>query len=617
MEREPHKLGRGRLRHNLKRMKKYLSGRFLESLTQKTGFAFAAITLLSLPLLFFHLGGWSFLDPDEGRYGTIPAQMLERADFITPKQNELKFFDKPPLLYWGIAASYRVFGLHEWAARLIPALAALMGLLAVYGLGRRMFGARAGLIGAVILATSLMWPLMARVVVTDMLVSSLVFVALTFWWLGHCESRNHQRRQTGYFLGFWVILALAVLAKGPIAVVLTGGCIFLYLLLCKQWLALKTMRWAMGLPVFLSIVAPWFVMVAQRNPEFNHFFWYDQHIGRFLGQTTGNDHVQGAGYYLQFLPLIIFPWSVFVPAALFAGWRNLRKVGGATPNSKQRAAIYLLCGVVFTTAFFSASSGKLLTYILPVVPLLALLLAAYFDRILAHIEVWNRALWVSVAVLASVLTVVGIAVLVLAPSKLQGLGMEKNAAMWVGTLLLAWAFALAIFSWKFRLKGAIASTAGGFTATFVALLLVAASIIPRFTTEALVEAIRPGLLSDARSEVLTVGYIRSIPFYTGRRVEILGPPDELKMGVASLPLKERKLWVFDGPAKSANLREEMSDPYPVYCFVQSPRRKRWQFEQLLKEVGNGAAPIAANERFVVFGNHAALAVTPPQMGSLE
>lgn len=329
-----------------------------------------------LRAVLFQLGGWGLLDPDERRYAGIPREMLARHNWVTPTLNFVKFFDKPPLLYWGIAASYSVFGLHEWAARLVPALAARVGLAMTWALGRRMFGPRAGVLSALILATSLMWPLLARAVLTDMLVSSLVFSALAFalalWWLGHTATMPAHSRA---FVGFWLALALGVLAKGIVAVVFVGGTIFLYLLLCRQWKSLALMKWAIGLPLFLLVAVPWFV-VAARNPEFNHLFWYEQHVGRFLGQATDRDHVNGRLYFLEFLPLLSFPWSIFVPVALVAGWK---KVWPAR-TEKQRAAVFLACGCVFIVSFFSASDSKLVTYITPILPLLALLMGAHLDR---------------------------------------------------------------------------------------------------------------------------------------------------------------------------------------------------------------------------------------------
>lgn len=578
---------------------------------------FAAILLLATPLLFSFLGGWGFLDPDEGRYGTIPYQMLTRADFITPTQNEIKFFDKPPLLYWLIAASYTAFGANEWAARLVPALAALLGVLSAYALGQRMFGVRAGILGAVILATSLMWLVMGRFVVTDMLVSSLVFLALALWWFGHTEKNSIQRhRQTAYFLGFWATLGFAVLAKGPIAVVLAGGCIFSYMLLCRQWHSLVKMRWDFGIPLCLAIAAPWFVLVAQRNPEFNHFFWYDQHIGRFLGKTTSNGHVHGPAYFLQFLPVIFFPWSFFVPAALVACWRErhaFRFQNAQLPSLRVQGLIYLICGVLFTLLFFSISSGKLLTYILPVLPLLALLLAAYFDRLFEKGVPRDNMLTMGVGLLGFLLLLIGIVVVVIIPARLYLPESESSAAVALGASVIMWSLLLILSSWRFRLGGLIASTAGGFTLTAVAALMALTAVLPNFTTKALAGYIQPGLASHPSAEVLTIGYVRSIPFYTRHRVEILGAPGELDYGVQHMPADERRLWVFEDAAKMANLRQEMNDPYPVYCFIEKSKGKQNRAYELMREIGNGAAPIIANEGFLVFGNRAALAATPPVM----
>ena len=581
----------------------------------KLWFHLAAILLISLPVFFFLLGGWSFTDPDEGRYGSIPWQMLVRGDFITPTQNGVKFFDKPPLLYWAMAASYSVFGLQEWAARLIPALSALAALFAVYALGRRMFSARAGLLAALILATSLLWPIMARIVITDMLVSSLLFVALTFWWLAHSETES--RRQTLYFLAFWAALALAMLAKGPVVIVLVGGGVFLYALWCKQLKSLSQMRWIWGVPLFALIAAPWFVLVAQRNPEFNHYFWYDQHVARFLGRTTGNDHVEWTGYYLQFFPLIFFPWSFFAPAAILAGWKKLRseKVTSSTRSMpqwtfKQRAAIYLLCHIAFTTLFYSASSGKLLTYIVPVVPLFALLLAAYFDWILTKNIEWNKALSIGATLLAAVLAIAGVSVMLFATPKLRGYGVDESVAIVVGLLFMFWGATTLLSSWRFRLRGLIASTACGFMVIFASLLIALSTASPRFLTASVVEAVRPGLTPQA--EVVSLGYIRSVPFYTRKRVKVFGPPDELKLGVTQLPPDERREWFHEGENRIAELRETMNVSHAVYAFMRVRKKHREDVDDTLRKVGNGAAVIARNERYLVFGNRAALRATPPQ-----
>jgi hypothetical protein len=351
--------------------------------------------------------------------------------------------------------------------------------------------------------------------------------------------------------------------------------------------------------------------VAQRNPEFNHYFWYDQHIGRFLGHTTGNDHRQPMAYYLVFLPLLIFPWSFFLPAAFVAALRNLRDIR----NPKQQAVIYLLCGAGFITLFFSASSGKLLTYILPVLPMLALLMAAYFEWLFTRRTSWNRLLAGGVAVLALLLVLTGIAIATRAPEKLQQYGVAGTGALVVGVLLVVWSIALIAMTWRFRLKGMIITTAVGFAQVFMLTLPVVGDIANRFTTESLIAYVRPGL--SARSEILTINHIQSIEFYTGRRVEIIGTPDEMQLGVAHMDDTERRKWIFNGPNKMDNVKEEMGDPDPVYVFVRIRAKQPGEIARLMREIGHGATPIMANERYLVFGNRAAARATPPLISPIR
>jgi len=532
-------------------------------------------------LLLCGLGGWGLFDADEGRYAEIPREMLARHDWVTPTLNFIKFFDKPPLLYWGIAASYTLLGVHEAAARLIPALAALLGVAMAFALGRRMFGLRAGLLSALILATSLMWPLMARVVVTDMLVSSLVFSALALWWLGHTASEPARGR---CFLGLWAVLGLGVLAKGPIEIVLSGGTIFLYLLLCRQWRALRALRWGPGLLLLLLIAAPWFVLVAGRNAEFNHFFWYEQHIRRFLGRTIHRDHVQGRFYFFEFLPLIFFPWSLLAPAALLAGWKEV----WPARSQKQRAVVFLAGGCAFIMLFFSASDSKLVTYILPVLPLLSILLAAYFDRLLARRQAWSRALTVWAFGLAALLIVGGIAGLARGPHALRGLGASPS-----------WAVA----AWRARAGELVAAVAGGFAVAFGCGLLLIAQVAPNLTAGPLVAQIRPGL--ERGGQVASLGLIQSLNFYTRQRVYILGHSDELVYGVAHMAPAERKRWLLQDENA---LRRLMARPVPVYFWIRNSNQHGEQ--AVLAGIAGEAAEVARNYRYTVFGNRAARALQP-------
>ena len=559
----------------------------------------AALALLLIyPLFFFHLGAWGFFDPDEGRYAEVAREMLARRDWVTPTLNYVKFFDKPPLLYWGMAASYSVFGFNEWAARLIPALAALAGVAMTGLLGRRMFGSRAGILGALILSTSLMWPVMARFVLTDMLFSVLVFCALGFWWLGHTAATSGERRA---FLGFWVTLALAVMAKGPVAVVLVGGTICGYLLVCRQWKSLAAMNWRWGVPLFLAIVAPWFIAVALRNPEFNHLFWFEQNIGRFLGEGTGRDHVNGRFYLLELLPLLFFPWSVFAPVALFSSWRRV----WPARSPSQRAIVFLACGCVWTLLFFSVSDSKIVTYVMPVLPLFALGIGAFFDRILAAPRA-PRAVSASVCLLSFVLALGGVAAFMMGPRSLRAFHLDNAWAFGLGALLLLWALALIWAIWRAEIARMLVVIIGGFTLVFIVLLLLIAAIAPSITSAPLFEIIAPGLRAGA--EVVTYPFVHSASFYARRRVYVQVyadvAPHELNYGWQHLGAAEKEKWFFVG---IAGLRALMKRPQPTYAILQMSKSGR---AKTLRALNGDASFVAENERFAVIANRAALRLMP-------
>jgi 4-amino-4-deoxy-L-arabinose transferase-like glycosyltransferase len=368
------------------------------------------------------------------------------------------------------------------------------------------------------------------------------------------------------------------------------------------------MRWWTIITLFAIIAVPWFVLVAMHNPEFNHYFWYDQHIARFLGRTTGNDHNHGVMYYVKFLPLIFFPWSFFAPAALLAGWRHRNGT-----SAGRRGLIFLLCGTCWIFLFFSASSGKIVTYILPMIPLLAVMMAGYFNWLYecqkrTRRVAGSRLLTTGVIFLALLLVTGGASVLVLAPQKLQQLGVFASAAIAPGVILIVWGIAIFITWWRLGIRGLIASTSAGFVAMFASALILVITVAPQFTTESLVAYIRPGL--TARARVVTIAYPQSVVFYTGKRLDVIDPPDEITLGVRQLPPSERKRWIYDGSREIAELQRDLDYPGPVYCFVRYT-----SFEKELKEIfanlDGEVVMIVANERYLVFGNQTAAALTPP------
>lgn len=575
------------------------------SILQAHGRPILLIFLLSLPLFFFYLGGWAFFDPDEGRYAEIPREMIERGDFITPTLNYVNYFEKPPLLYWCVAAAYKVFGFSERAARLVPVLSALAGLFMTYALGRRMFGARTGLLSALVLMTMMMWPIMARLLIIDMLFSVLLFAAMAFWWFGEAENEGGEAK---HFLAFWATLALAVLAKGPVAVVLAAGIIFVYLLLTRRWRVLSKMQWSLGLPLFLIISAPWFIMVAQRNPSFNHFFWYGQNFARFMGQGENLEHQESFSFFFKYLPVVMFPWSLFIPGALFA----TRKLLWPLNTERRRAAIFLICVGSGVTMFFSASTCKLLSYILPVLPPAAILLAGYFDWLGTKGKVALKAPLISgVSLLATILTAVAVALFLVKPEKIGSKipALSSTALLALSIMLLLWVALLAIMTKRQKLAGLLATITGGSAVLLTCLMPVVANIAPGRTARSLIETIQPGL--DAKAEIITYeGYGQSFGYYLRRRLKIIGSPGELRGGMRDLPESEKKLWFAKG---IEDVRSDMAGPSPVYCVV----RNRDEADRVAAILGRDVAPITGNKEFFIIGNRVALSLTPPDAKVLQ
>jgi 4-amino-4-deoxy-L-arabinose transferase-like glycosyltransferase len=329
-------------------------------LTRKQGNAWVDISALLLVFAFFFLlflGTLPFKEPDESRYAEIPREMLESGDFITPRLNYVKYFEKPPLHYWVNALSLSVLGRNEAAARLPSAIFGLCGVLLVYHLGRRLFGRREGLYSAMVLASSAGYLFQSRMNIIDNTLAFCMTATLGCFLLA---SQREESRKGLYYHLFYLFAALTVLAKGLIGIVLPGGILFLYLLLTRRWRLLREMRLATGICLFLAVCAPWFVLVSLRNPEFPQFFFIHEHFDRFLTKVHGR--YEPPWFFIPVLLGGMVPWTFFLPATVSDAWKK---------RDSKRLFLLLWAGVIF--AFFSLSSSKLIPYILPVFPAMALL----------------------------------------------------------------------------------------------------------------------------------------------------------------------------------------------------------------------------------------------------
>ena len=309
------------------------------------------------------LGHFPLIDPDEGRYAEIPREMLERGDLITPVLNYVKYFEKPVLLYWLNALSFVLFGENEFAARLACALSGLGTVLFTYHLGRTFFDRRTGLLAALILGTGTGFLIQSRMILTDIPLTFTLVTALGCFGLAAFDPGPLKAR---YYYLFYIFAGFAVLTKGLIGLVLPGAVIFWQIILTRRWSLLKEMRLATGLLLFLLVTAPWFILVSLKNPEFARFFFIHEHFTRFL--TTVHGRYQPFWFFIPVILVGMLPWSTLIPAALKGWWRDRRG-----PHGEQRLYLALWIGLIFI--FFSKSNSKLIPYILPIYPPLAILIA--------------------------------------------------------------------------------------------------------------------------------------------------------------------------------------------------------------------------------------------------
>jgi 4-amino-4-deoxy-L-arabinose transferase-like glycosyltransferase len=326
------------------------------------------LTVLICLLFTFMLGNRPLAVPDEGRYVEIPREMVATGNYLTPRLNGVKYFEKPVFFYWLEAFSIKLFGLNEFTLRLWPALFALFGCLAVAVAGARLFGRRTGLLSAAILATSLLYYGLSRAIILDMPVSIMLTLALLSFLMGAHETPGLKRRL--YLWGFYALAALAVLTKGLIGIIIPIMVIGVWVLLLSEWRMLKTLYIPSGLALFLLIAAPWHIMVGRANPEFYRFYFIHEHIQRYL--TAAHHHYKPVWFFIPAVFLGLFPWSVFLLQAIIhsvpSTWRE---------RNEHRDEFFLMLWAGLVFLFFSASNSKLAPYILPVFPPLALLIGRY------------------------------------------------------------------------------------------------------------------------------------------------------------------------------------------------------------------------------------------------
>jgi 4-amino-4-deoxy-L-arabinose transferase-like glycosyltransferase len=490
------------------------------------------------------------LDPDEGRYAEIPREMLVSGDWLTPRFDGLKYFEKPPLQYWATAVAYAGFGVHEWSSRLWTFGLGFACLPLVFVWVRRCYGDAAALAALTALGVSPFFLIVAHL--------NLLDSAFTFWLTAAVLAFTAAQMAVGgsaaerrWMLIAWAAAALAVLSKGIVVGVLAGGALIAYTLIerdARPWRRLHLMP---GVALFLAITAPWFVVVSLRNPSFPGFFFVHEHFTRFL--TTVHQRVEPWWFFLPLVLLAVLPWLAPLVRALRAGWRTQEPRAGHAPGDGRpfRPLRFLLVYAALTLVFFSASGSKLAPYILPMVPVLAAVTGACAAD--------PRRLARRAALTTAGLTVFLAAALLIYCAR-HNAYVPHQALVWAatGAALAVIAAALSFAARISETTSVIVATVGASLA-WQSLMCEYTVVPPSRSARELVAEVRPFV--TAQTPLYSVGqYRETISPYLGRTLQLAGYEGELQFGLDEEPQRRMTTAQFVAHWSAAGTGVAFFDP---------------------------------------------------------
>lgn len=500
-------------------------------LISRKSYALGGLLFVALLVWFSNLEYRHLVKTDEGRYAEISREMVQSGDWLTPRLNGLKYFEKPPLQYWMTATAYTVFGEHQWTSRLWAALTGLGGIVLVFFAGRRLFGPEAGLYGALVLGSGLAYVLVAHINTLDMGFTFFMTLALCgFLFAQHPAATA--RDNSVWMHVTWAALAGAVLSKGLAGAVLPGAVLVIYTLVNRDWPPWKRLHLLTGGALFLLISAPWFIAVTLVNPEFFQFFFIHEHFERFL--TTVHRRDEPVWYFVPVLLLGSLPWTLPMLDALARAWQH-----DASPSASFQPRRFLLIWIVFIFLFFSLSSSKLQSYIAPILPALALLTGARLARLTTRTLLWYT---LPLALLAALGLWFAPRMVEMASDEAR-LTLYRTFAHWVMIAAAVWLTSILAGLYllhRARIRPALITLAAGALLAWQILISGHNEFAPSNSAYHIAQQIKPWLRDDA--PVYIVGmYDQTLPFYLQRTLTLVAYQDELAFGISQEPEK----WVPD------------------------------------------------------------------------
>jgi len=334
------------------------------------------VTVVCAFLFFYGAGSFGLVGADEPRYAQVAREMLARHDFVSPTINGEAWLEKPVLYYWLGMASFRVFGVTDAAARFPSAALALVMVVAIFVFARR-FRPGSQLDAAIITASCAAICAFSRGASTDMPLTAAFTVGMLAWYAWQ------ETEEKKWLLVFYFSLALATLAKGPVAPLLAGLIVLVFCVLKRDIKSALRTLWLPGVIFYMVVTLPWFVLVQIRNPQFLWVFILEHNLARFGSNMF--HHRQPFWYYTPVFLLAMAPWSFFAVPALVNATRGMLRTAGerkpvASGVDPDGLRDFLCLWTLVPIVFFSLSQSKLPGYVLPSVPPCAILTADWLRR---------------------------------------------------------------------------------------------------------------------------------------------------------------------------------------------------------------------------------------------
>lgn len=476
---------------------------------------FSLLFLLCITfILTWNTGNRPFATPDEARYVEIPREMITTNNFVTPRLNAVKYFEKPPFVYWVLAGVQKIDGLKESSSRLAIALFALLGCAYVFIFCKKHLGIQTAFLSTGVLASTILYTSLARLIILDMPLSVLLSISLLAFYQAFQTPSSWQKRFLTYL--FSIGMACGVLTKGIVVLAIGGPIIVTWLTITKNWRNLLPTYLPSSIILFFAIVTPWHILASLENPEFLHKYFIVEHFLRYT--TTIHSRYQPAWFFIPVLLIGLLPWTGFV-------YRSIKD----SLTTQKPLKSFLMVWFIWVTVFFSFSNSKLIPYILPAFPPLAIMIGHYLNRIFENnVDSYQKSFLISACVFG--FFAIGVFLSPLFFPELHGdkallLPYLKKTALVMGLLAI---ICLLVLSKKITARN-------GIIAIFFAHLFTI-----HFMTEGATYLQKPSLKPFAdiinkyrkNGEIVVsyASYFQDLPVYTKSTVTVVNAESELKFG---------------------------------------------------------------------------------------